>query len=778
MSSPPIGPDDLRAALPDTSSVLSLRGLEGPVEIIRDRRGIPHIRASTVRDGFFAQGFATAQDRLWHMDYDRRRAYGRWAELTGPTALDQDKSMRRFRLEASARADYQTIGGAAREMVDHYASGVNAFIDSADNLPVEYRIVGDGPEPWQPWDSMAVFKVRHILMGSFERKLWSARLVNHLGPEVAATLMPAFREGHLLIVPPGAEYSGPSLNDLKELLKDAGSISLPNGADGGSNNWALAGSRTSSGKPLLAGDPHRGLDTPSVYYQNHLSCPEFDVVGLSFPGVPGFPHFGHNAWVAWCVTHAMADYQDLYIERFKKDDPGLYLFRGEWRKAEVHREVLRVKDGQQVEMDVTVTHHGPVILGEPSEGQGIAFRCTATAEPIPAFNSLRSMLQACSVEEMEAAMRDWVDPVNSFVTADVSGNISYLTRGKLPVRPRANAWLPVPGWTGEQEWQGIVPFEEMPRARNPETGYIVTANNRIVDEDYPHYIGLEYSPDYRARRVRESIEKLDGAVVSDMAAIHADCTSIPAQAMSRLLSRVKSADPDVQAARDRLLDWNGCMDKNAVEPTIYSAFQIALTKIVVSSLLGSLGEEAINGTGRGGPGWLAHISGQLHLLIQEGDASLLPDGGTWETVMAQALGEAVDWLRARLGGEMDSWLWSRVHTTRPQHTLSPSFPGLAELLDPPSVSMNGDGHTPLASGYSSGNPFVVTSASMARYVFDLGDWDSSAWVVPLGASGHPGSPHYADQTPAWADTRLLPMLYDWTRIAKEAESVQRLSPAG
>ena len=778
MRSPRIGPDDLRAALPDTSSDLTLRGLEGSVEIIRDKQGIPHIRASTVGDVFFAQGFATAQDRLWHMDYDRRRAYGRWAELAGPTALDQDRSMRRFRLEASARADYQTIGGAAREMVDSYAHGVNAFIDSADNLPVEYRIVGVGPEPWQPWDSMAVFKVRHILMGSFERKLWSARLVNHLGPEAAAKLMPAFREGHLLIVPPGAEYSGPSSNDLKELLKDAGAASLPNGGEGGSNNWALAGSRTSSGKPILAGDPHRGLDTPSVYYQNHLSCPEFDVVGLSFPGVPGFPHFGHNAWVAWCVTHAMADYQDLYIERFKKDDPGLYLFRGEWRKAEVHREVLRVKDGQPVEMDVTVTHHGPVILGDPSEGQGIAFRYTATAEPIPAFNSIRSMLQAGSVDEIEAAMRDWVDPANNFVTADVSGNISYLTRGKLPVRPRANAWLPVPGWTGEHEWQGFVPFEEMPRARNPETGYIVTANNRIVDEDYPHYIGLEYSPDYRARRVRESIEKLDGAVVSDMAAIHADCTSIPAQAMGRLLSRVEATDPDVQAARDRLLDWDGRMDKNAVEPTIYSAFQIALTKIVVSSILGSLGEEAIDGTGRGGAGWLARISGQLHLLIQEGDTSLLPDGKTWETVMAQALGEAVDWLQARLGGEMDSWLWSRVHTTRPQHTLSSSFPGLAELLDPPPVPMNGDGHTPLASGYSLGDPFVVTSASMARYVFDLGDWDNSAWVVPLGASGHPGSPHYADQAPIWADTRLLPMLYDWTRIEKEAESVQRLSPAG
>jgi penicillin amidase len=248
---------------------------------------------------FFAQGFVTAQDRLWHMEYDQRRGAGRWAEAVDVSVLERDKLMRRFRLEASARADYQAVADHTRMMLDAYAAGVNAFIDStASRLPVEYRITGLQPEPWQPWDGLAVYKVRHILMGVFETKLWRARIVSKQGPERAARLFPRYQPGQLLILPPGEMYSGPLEYGLEELSRGAAALNYLNENDNGSNSWAISGERTASGKPLLAGDSHRALDTPNVYYQNHLACPEFDVTGLSFPGLPGFPHFGHNDWVA------------------------------------------------------------------------------------------------------------------------------------------------------------------------------------------------------------------------------------------------------------------------------------------------------------------------------------------------------------------------------------------------------------------------------------------------------------------------------------------------
>ena len=769
--------EDLKEALPNTSSPVDLAGLDAPVEIHRDSCGIPHLRAESVHDAFFAQGFATAQDRLWHMDCDRHRAYGRWAEVAGQAGLEQDLMMRRFWLGATAMADYQVLNQETQVMLDSYAAGVNAFISSTKRLPVEYRLIGTKPEPWEPWDSLAVFKVRHILMGVFESKLWRARLVNHLGPEKAAALLPGYQEGHLLIAPPGASYAGPVVGGLEELRKGLESVNWMSTSDAGSNNWVIAGSRTASGKPLLAGDPHRALDTPNVYYQNHVSCPQFDVVGLSFPGVPGFPHFGHNEHVAWCVTHAGADYQDLYVERFQEGDPTRYQFRGQWLEAQVHHETIKVRGGEPMHVDVTVTHHGPVIAGDPVKGYGIAFRYTATAEPNTCAEALPAMLRARSADDLEESMRPWVDPCNNFLFADVQGNIGYLTRGQLPVRSRANAWLPVPGWTGEHEWNGVVPFEQMPRVRNPEGGYIVTANNRIVGDEYPHYIALDYAPEFRARRVTDRLLTINQARVDDMAAIHVESTSIPGRAFSRLLAGVEPLDEKSAEAKDRLTRWDGVIQRDGAEPTIYNAFRDRLVSLVLEPMLGPLAEEALKGTGRGGPAHVAHLKSRIHTMIQENDGSLLPGGADWNSLMRRALSEAVANLQRNLGEDMDGWQWGRLHHTKPQHTLSPSFPHLAAMLDPPSVPMGGDGDTPQAGGYSMARPFIMTGMSVARYVFDLGDWDNSRWVTPLGASGHPGSPHYADQVPVWEEVKLIPMLYDWKRIAQEAESSQELNPA-
>ena len=772
-----ISVDDLKNALPNVKGKVSLKGLGASVEVYRDGYGIPHMRAASERDAFFAQGFVTAQDRLWHMDYDRRRGMGRWAEVVGPSAVEQDKLTRRFRLEASARADYGAVSNRTRKMFDAYAEGVNAFIETTATLPVEYRITGLSPGPWQPWDGLVAYKVRHILMGVFESKIWRAQVVQKLGPEKAASLIPGYEPGQLVILPPGETYDGP-LKDCFEELKE-GAAALSHLAAGGSNSWVISGSRTASGMPILAGDSHRALDTPNVYYQNHVTCPEFDVVGLSFPGVPGFPHFGHNAWVSWCVTHLGADYQDLYIEQFKPDDPEYYLYKGQWRRAEVHRETIRVRGGEDVTIDAPVTHHGPVISGNPEKGTGIAFRYTATDGASEWPDTLWQMLLAKDNDALIESMREWVDPCNNFVIADVHGNISYLARGRIPVRSKANAWLPVPGWTGEHEWQGDIPFEELPKSVNPEQGYFATANNRPVGDDYPHYISVDFTPGFRAQRVTDILLPLEKPQAKDMAKVHGERLSIPARAYAGFLESVEPQDALSAEAKAKLTSWDGRMEAGQVEPTVYSAFRDALLKALLEHNLGEeLAAVAWSPEGRGLGQFIARLKSRLIGMIAEDDRSLLPPGDDWQGTMGRALAVGVKGLQKSLGGDMNEWRWDRIHQARPKHTLSGAFPELADLLDPPAIPASGDGDTPLAGAYSVSDPATVTGLSVVRYVFDTSDnWSHSLWAVPLGSSGHPGSPHYHDQSETWRKVQLIPMQYDWESIEAGSKTHQSLIPA-
>ena len=769
--------DDLKSALPDLSKAFNLKGLDAPVEIYRDRFGVPHVLAQTAHDAFFGQGFVAAQDRLWHMDYDRHNAWGRLAEWLGKPAVEGDKVMRRFQIGATVENDYGSADASTRAMLDAFAAGVNAFIDTTDALPIEYTLLDAQPEPWRPRDSFAVFKVRHIMMGVFEGKLWRAKLVNMLGPEKAATLLKGLPPGGLVIVPPGGTYQGPVLNGLEELSRNLESIRwLQDDPDSGSNNWAVHGSRTASGKPFLAGDSHRPLDTPNCYYQNHIACPDFDVIGLSFPGVPGFPHFGHNPQVAWCVTHAQADYQDLYIERFSPDGTPRYEFRGQWKEAQVRRERIKVKGETDQELDVTVTRHGPIIAGGPGKSYGLAFQYTATAFPYRGFECLLPMMKAASVDGLNESMRRWVDPCNNLVSADIHGNIAYLHRGQVPIRPISNAWLPVPGWSGDHEWQGNIPFEKLSRLRNPSAGFIVSANNRIPDGKYPYYIALSYAPEYRARRIYERLESLTETTVENMRSIHGDSLSIPAQVFLKIITAAKPADEFSARAQSMLARWNGVMERDAVAPTIYGAFRVKLLHKIIGNLTGPLVEVMFNSTGRGAPRHLGELASQIVHQAKTGDTSSLPPGATWVSIAAETLDEAVAYLRRRLGDDMAVWKWGSVHQTSPRHPIAHLFPGLEPLLNPPPISMGGDGDTPYAAGYSPGRPFNVTLLSVVRYIFDTSDWDNSSWAVPLGVSGHPGSPHYADQAPVWAAVELVPMTYTWNRVKAEAAIHQTLEP--
>jgi penicillin amidase len=494
--------------------------------------------------------------------------------------------------------------------------------------------------------------------------------------------------------------------------------------------------------------------------------------------VPGFPHFGHNAHVAWGVTHAEADYQDLYIERFNPAHPHQYEVGGRWREAEVTRSPLHVRGGATEISEVARTRHGPVVAGDPRRGAALALAYTGTQPDNRTFDAIHDLHFVRSADEFEEAMRPWVDPVNNIVYADVLGQFGYRTRGRLPQRVEANAWLPVPGWTDAHEWTGDIPFAELPAVRNPETGFVHTANNRIPPAGYPYHIGLDYLPGFRARRLHTLLRDARDLTVADMARMHADVQSVPALEWRALWPRVRAVGAREQEALELLQAWDGRMTRDSAAAAVFHAFRAEVLRALLTPLLGPLAAPLFRAVDRGANGFVRELLARLHHEVGENRATLLPQGATWEQVLSEALTAAVASLAIRLGPDLSRWRWDALHRTGARHPLSAAFPEAAAGLDPPSIAMGGDGDTVQAAGFYPLQTLTAHLVSMARYAFDLDDWERSTWIVPGGASGHPASPHYQDQLPLYEAHRTIPLLFGWKRIAAEAESVQELRPAG
>ena len=627
-------------------------------------------------------------------------------------------------------------------------------------------------DSWQPWDCLAVFKVRHIMMGVFEGKIWRSSLLKEFQIDKLVNLFRGYEKNNLVIVPPQKLFESEELDATEYFAKALEYIDDLSEIDIGSNSWVIGGEHTLSGKPMIAGDPHRGLDTPSVYYQNHISCDEFDVIGLSFPGCPGFPHFGHNKNVAWCGTHAGSDYQDLYIEKIRNID-GIMQYQYEEQWAPLIQDVYNVSilNGETVEICSYKTRNGYILSFNDDNTKAISFRYSATDEFNTGFNVIRQMIDSQNINQMENNMNGWVDPCNNFIFADTNGDYGYINRGKVPLRDQLNAWVPVPGWDKRYDWNGYVPFDELPRIRNPRNGFIVTANNKIPDEDYPFYLSLDSAPEYRARRITNRIKshlkkgKFDS---TSMLAIHSEIISIPAQILTKEIKKINFENSSYSELQKYLIDWDGSMDRNFVAPTIYSEFRYRLNKKIISGLLDSdKADKMLNAGGRGAPGHLRTLSARFISYIDRNSIEYLPNGyENWTSLFENIFIESCDYLIDIYGNDTDLWKWGNVHKTNPIHTLSDLFPELSDQLNPPKFSVSGDGDTPHNAGYSNVSRFDVVATSVARYMFDIADWNNSRWIVPLGSSGHPGSKNYADQGYLWKDDKVIKMQYSWDVITK------------
>jgi len=757
----PPSPQDFADAVPPLEGSVSIEGIDARLEICRDRFGIPHIRAGSAHDGFVGQGFAAAADRLWQMDSDRRKASGRWASVVGPSAVASDVFVRRLGLEAAARRDLAGLAVDTQEMLEAYAAGVNAFLGFTDARPIECALTGADVERWEPWNSLAVYKFRHLYMGTFHRKIWRATMAKVHGIEGLRRLIDPVV--HHLVVPPGERYEM-AVDLAAELAGGAEALAGIPDTDGASNNWALGPARTATGLPLVAGDPHRGLDLPNVYHQNHITGGDIDVIGLSFPGVPAFPHFGHNQHVAWCITHAMADDQDVFVERLS--DEGTVVSR--------RTERIEVRGGDPVDAEVLVTVNGPVVVADDDETVGLSLAWTALAGHDSTFDALGPMLRAGSSAALNEACRPWVIPGNNLVTGDTSGSIGYKFRGRLPRRHAANGWLPVPGWDPAYRWRDHVPFDELPELTNPQEGFVFSANQRVSAD---LYVSNDYASPARAERLAMLLAQTDNATAETCSEILADVVSLPAR---RFVARLSEMDPtpELEPMVALLEHWDGRLAADSSAAALYVATREAVTVSVIEALglgsgeVGVLGELA-TAAERAHQSW--RVAWEAVLRNDDRDVS---DLGGWDHLLAQALLQARAELISRFDENPESWSYGRLRRTRMWWPLEVDASWLADSLPVPETEVAGDGDTIRAARVLPGTDYRAQHGSVARYVFDLADWERSGWTAVHGVSGHPGSTHFADQLDAWSKVELVPMPYSAAAVDDHTEQVLSLVPIG
>ncbi len=768
-----------RTRLPKTSGQIRLSGLNHTVETFFDNWGVPHIYAGDIHDVLFAQGFLHAGERLFQMDFNRRLVAGRLSEILGDVSVPLDRWMRTLGMRLAANEGLNQLLPETKSYLESYAAGVNAYI-SKGRLPLEFTLLRYQPEPWQPLDSVAWTKMMAwTLSVNWETELLRARLVERLGAEKAAQLEPPYFDRWPYVVPPGVDYSAIA-DEIFRRQDYSRRFTGPTAGYGvGSNNWVISGARTASGKPLLANDMHLAMTIPGVWYENHLCTQDFQVTGVSFPGIPGVIA-GHNGHVAWGYTNGFPDVQDLYMEHLRRTKTGgvQYEFKGEWLDADVLNETIRVKGGKTVNEEVIITRHGPIInsLAPDLAGeQPLAMQWTAL-DPDRMMDGIAAMNRARNCIEFREALRFWTVPIQNTVYADVDGNIGFSYPGKVPIRNQGDGRLPVPGWSGDHEWVGFIPFEELPHLYNPARGYIVSANNRVVDNQYPYFISRDHVMGDRAQRIAELIEKggkIDPAYIQSM---HFDQICPSALFVSRYLSELKSDDPELSKVISLFRGWDGHLAVDSPQAAIYETFVPYMIRATLSKTLGDLTERYL---GRGPTPVLAEGSlfgdralEWLQKTLTEPNSPWFDQGHgeTRDDVMRLALRQTVDLLKEKMGLKPENWAWGKFHRLLYAHPLGRVSP-IDRLYNRGPYPVGGDFNTVWATGasyYSLEHDEVI--GPPFRFIADLSDLNHCYGLLSPGQSGNPASPHYDDQIDAWFTQGYHPMYFAREDVEKNAKS--------
>jgi penicillin amidase len=760
-----------RRPLPKTEGELKVRGIGGTVEIARDRWGMPRVSAETAADLWFGQGFCHGQDRLWQCEVNRRICAGRVAEIAGEAAIPVDKLMRTLGLRRVSLREEAELDPELRPLVDAYCAGLNEAARTAKAPPAEFQLLRLEWEPWRPADMLAGGKLLSFgLSTNWERELLRADLVRELGEERAIKLDPTYPKGNPVVLHPGRGFEGDGLALAEQIGRVREQIGLAAAASG-SNNWAVSAQRSATGGPLLAGDPHLPSGMPGVWHQIALELGGRTCRGASIPGIPGIP-LGQNDDVAWTFTNTMADVEDLYVERINGET---YEFQGEQRPLELIEELITVRGRDRaIRHEVRLTHHGPIVndaLGA-DETQPLALRWAALDHPSisPAHVGI---FEPSSGTELVELLDTVTMPVSNLVWADRHGSIGYKMIGRVPKRKGDCPDLPKPGWTGEFEWQGWVPPEELPELIDPPEGFIVTANNRVVDDGYPHHITSDWLDGYRAARVEQLLGEADEQDLDGFQRMQTDLYSIPGDEVVHRLARLQPTSQREIRAIERLKSWDRRLSPETVAGTIYQAFLLRLAREFTRAAIGDrdLAERYLD---RADNGFIAHVTSpwrwHSHLLSlwEEGDEELI--GGSWEELVLEALRGALDDLEGNFGPDPEHWRWGEVHELRFPHALGGGHP-VAELIFNRTLHPGGAQETVAQVAYNPIDPYHAIWAPSWRMVADPNDPDRSRWQAFTGQSGHAWSRHFDDLQPRWAAGEMQAMAGEgpWDTLALRPE---------
>ena len=770
-------------AQPKTAGTLALAGAQAELKIERDGDGIPSITATNTHDLFFGLGVVHAQDRLWQLETHKRIASGRLAEAFGPAALDADRFLRALAVRRAAEAQWAQTQGESRDALLAYAEGVNAVLrGSLAARPPEFLILGLTPEPWTPVDSLAwSIMMAWDLGGNWSTELLRLRLALRMDKARIDQLLPPYPgESHPQTLDYPALYRSLKL-DSEVAAVDAAAQHLlaaapESGIEGvGSNNWVLSGERTTTGRPLLANDPHLKLSAPALWYFARLKAPGYDVAGATLPGLPGVV-LGQNAQLAWGFTNTGPDVQDLYLERIKPDDPAQYQTPDGWARFETRQETIRVKGQPDVQMTVRTTRHGPVISdagttgdllgGKGRPGYAIAMRWTALDADTDQIGASLRMSRAGSVDEFVAAAQGWVAPMQNMVVADAAGRIAFAAPARVPVRHPDNDLMgmaPAPGWDARYDWGGWLPFELLPQQRHPAKGYLATANQRVVPADHPAFISSSWTLPHRQDRIEALLDAKPKHSLDDLRTLQADVKSLAAPRGLEWLRRAPSGHPLAAAARQQLAGFDGTMSADRAAPLIYWAWMRHLTLRVIGDELSVLPDK--------------HVGSRS--FFDAIDAILERDDGAWcddkrtpaaETCIQQAgaaLDAALEELQGLQGPDPAAWQWGRAHQARAEHRPFSKVKPLARFFEL-RAPVGGDTHTVnvgrvnLKADSVTGEHYLDEHGPSLRALYDLGDRSRSRFMHSSGQSGLPWSRRYRDLLPRWVQVQDLPV---WPQVA-------------
>jgi penicillin G amidase len=758
-------------AMPVYSGTERLPGLSSEARVWRDSYGVPHIFASSMDDAARALGFLHASERMFQMDVLRRVGQGRMAEIRGADLLPVDKFIRTVGFYREAETSFSALSPWAQKRLEAYAEGVNAFLAN-HALPPEFLLAGDSPEPWKPADSLVIGKLEaYQLSQNFKLKLLRARLAAKLGEERANWLFPGARPGDPITTLPAISDTHASSDRIDDELGTLTGI-----GKGASNEWVVAGSRTQSGKPILANDPHLELSAPILWYLARVMTPEGSVKGATLPGAPVFV-LGQNNSIAWGLTTAESNVQDLFIETVSPADPSKYLSPDGPKPFETREETIHVKGSTDVRLTIRATRHGPVLSDVNDDladfagpGKAVALAFTGLGERDTTAEAFMRVNSARNWGEFLDALRLYQTPTQNFVYADVSGDIGFLNPGRVPVRKSGDGLAPVNGASGAFDWTGTIPFEQWPRLHNPEIGFTFNANNADFPTDHEPSFGPDWEENFRARRIQQFFDKIDKHSLESSAAMQGDHLSLDVKELQPFIAMIAPSDERARKAQAMLLSWDGVMDKDRAEPLIYTAFLRSLHQIVIEDKTGLPMREK-------GP-----FAATTLISLMRDHPSWCASSGTPDADCHKAIGRALDdglaLLVQRDGNDMIHWRWGAEHKAVLEHQVYSHLPFLDWLSDL-SVSSSGGFYT-LDRGGGPGVlpdlPFARTQGGGFRGLYDLASPNRSRFMIATGESGHIFSRHYGDLTPLWNDVRSITLAGSEDELKKAGAQELSLEP--